>query len=46
MNRIRLFILVVPVMLVACHSISDKDTIAKLRHIADRDQGREDRQRA
>jgi tetratricopeptide (TPR) repeat protein len=33
MNRIRLFILALPVMLVACHSINDKDTIAKLRHI-------------
>jgi len=32
MNRIRLFILALPVMLVACHSINDKDTIAKLRH--------------
>ena len=33
MNWIRLFILAVPVMLVACQSISDKDTIAKLRHM-------------
>jgi tetratricopeptide (TPR) repeat protein len=33
MNWIRLIILVVPLMLVACHSISDKDTIAKLRHM-------------
>ena len=33
MNWIRLIILAVPVMLVACHSISDKDTIAKLRHM-------------
>jgi hypothetical protein len=32
MNRIRLFILA-PLMLVACQSISDKDTIAKLRHM-------------
>ena len=32
MNRIRLFILALPMMLVACHSINDKDTIAKLRH--------------
>ncbi len=33
MNRIRLIILAIPLMLVACHSISDKDTIAKLRHV-------------
>ena len=33
MNRIRLIILAVLLMLVACHSISDKDTIAKLRHM-------------
>jgi len=33
MNRIRLFILALPVMLIACHSINDKDTIAKLRHM-------------
>ena len=33
MNWIRLIILAVPLMLVACHSISDKDTIAKLRHM-------------
>jgi hypothetical protein len=32
MNRIRLFILAVPVMLVACQSLSGKDTIAELRH--------------
>ena len=32
MNWIRLFILAVPVMLVACQTTSDKDTIAKLRH--------------
>ena len=32
MKRIRLFILALPVMLVACHSVNDKDTIAKLRH--------------
>ncbi|MDH3808355.1 MAG: tetratricopeptide repeat protein [Desulfuromonadales bacterium] len=32
MNRIRLFILAVPVMLVACQSISDRGTIAELRH--------------
>jgi len=33
MNRIRLFIFAVPMILVACHSVSDKDTIAKLRHM-------------
>ena len=33
MNRIRLFILVLPVMLVACSSTGSKDTIAKLRHM-------------
>jgi len=33
MNRIRLIILAIPLMLAACHSISDKDTIAKLRHV-------------
>jgi tetratricopeptide (TPR) repeat protein len=33
MNWIRLIILAIPLMLVACHSISDKDTIAKLRHM-------------
>ncbi len=33
MNWIRLFILALPVMLVACQSIKDKDTIAKLRHM-------------
>ena len=32
MNWIRLFIGAVPVMLVACQSINDKDTIASLRH--------------
>jgi tetratricopeptide (TPR) repeat protein len=32
MNRIRLFILVLPVILVACSSTGSKDTIAKLRH--------------
>jgi tetratricopeptide (TPR) repeat protein len=32
MNWIRLFISAMPVMLVACQSMSDKDTIAKLRH--------------
>jgi len=32
MNRILLFILALSVMLVACHSINDGDTIAKLRH--------------
>ncbi|MEJ2657104.1 MAG: tetratricopeptide repeat protein [Desulfobacterales bacterium] len=33
MNRIRLFILALPVMLVACSSTGGKDTIAKLRHM-------------
>jgi len=33
MNRIRLFILAVTVMLIACQSMSDKNTIAKLRHM-------------
>jgi tetratricopeptide (TPR) repeat protein len=33
MNRIRLFILALSMMLVACSSINDKDTIAKLRHM-------------
>ena len=33
MNLIRLFILALPLMMVACHSISDKDTLAKLRHM-------------
>jgi len=32
MNRIRLFILALPVMLIACSSTGSKDTIAKLRH--------------
>jgi cellulose synthase operon protein C len=32
MNRIRLFILALPVILVACASNGSKDTIAKLRH--------------
>ena len=32
MNYIRLFILAMPMMLLACHSMSDKDTIAELRH--------------
>jgi len=32
MNRIRLFILALPVILVACASTESKDTIAKLRH--------------
>ena len=32
MNRIRLFILALPVILVACSSTGSKDTIAKLRH--------------
>ena len=32
MNRIRFFILVLPVILVACSSTGSKDTIAKLRH--------------
>jgi len=33
MNRIRLFILAVTAMLIACQSMSNKDTIAKLRHM-------------
>ncbi len=33
MNRIRLLILALPVMLVACSSTGSKDTIAKLRHV-------------
>jgi tetratricopeptide (TPR) repeat protein len=33
MNWIRLLIWAVPMMLVACQSISDKNTIAKLRHM-------------
>jgi tetratricopeptide (TPR) repeat protein len=33
MNWIRLIILAIPLLLAACHSISDKDTIAKLRHM-------------
>jgi cellulose synthase operon protein C len=33
MNQFRLLILAVPAMLVACQSISDKDTIASLRHV-------------
>ncbi|MBU1982795.1 tetratricopeptide repeat protein, partial [bacterium] len=33
MKRIRLFILALPLMLLACSSISNKDTIAKLRHM-------------
>jgi len=33
MNRIRFFIFAVPMILVACHSVSDRDTIAKLRHV-------------
>ncbi len=33
MNRIRLFILAAPLMLVACQSISHMDTIAKLRNM-------------
>jgi len=32
MNYIRLFILAMPMMLVACQSMTDKDTIAELRH--------------
>jgi len=32
MIYIRLFILAMPMMLLACHSLSDKDTIAELRH--------------
>ena len=32
MNRIRLYILALPVILVACSSTGSKDTIAKLRH--------------
>ena len=33
MNRIRLFIFAVPMMLVACQSISDRGTIAELSHM-------------
>ncbi|MEJ2529840.1 MAG: hypothetical protein P8Z39_07145 [Gammaproteobacteria bacterium] len=33
MNRIRLFILALPIILAACGSISGRDTIAKLRHV-------------
>ena len=33
MNRIQLFILAAPLMLAACSSISNKDTIAKLRYM-------------
>ena len=33
MNRIRLFILAVTAMLIACQSMSDKNSIAKLRHM-------------
>jgi tetratricopeptide (TPR) repeat protein len=33
MNRKRLFILAFPMMLAACSSISNRDTIAKLRHM-------------
>ncbi len=33
MNRIRLFILTLPLILVACQSMGGKDTIAKLRHM-------------
>lgn len=33
MNRIRLFILALSMMLVACSSINGRDTIAKLRHM-------------
>jgi tetratricopeptide (TPR) repeat protein len=33
MNRIRLFILALPAILVACSSTGGKDTIAKLRHV-------------
>jgi len=33
MNRIRLFIFAIPMMLAACQSISDKGTIAELSHI-------------
>ena len=32
MIHIRLFILAMPMILLACHSMSDKDTIAELRH--------------
>ena len=32
MNWVRLFIYAIPVMLVACQSMSDQDTIAKLHH--------------
>jgi len=33
MNSIRLFLLAVPAMLMACQSLSDKDTIARLRSV-------------
>ena len=33
MNRIRLFILALPLMLIACSSTGGKDTIARLRHV-------------
>ena len=33
MSRIRLFILAVTAMLIACQSMSDKNSIAKLRHM-------------
>jgi tetratricopeptide (TPR) repeat protein len=33
MKRIRLFILALPMMMAACSSISNKDTIARLRHV-------------
>jgi hypothetical protein len=31
MNRILLFIIAVPVILIGCHSINDKDTLAELQ---------------
>ena len=33
MNRIRIFILALPMMLTSCQTISDKETIAKLRRM-------------
>jgi tetratricopeptide (TPR) repeat protein len=33
MNRIRLFILALPMMMIGCSSMNNKDTIARLRHV-------------
>ena len=33
MSRIRLFILLLQIVLIACQSTGDKDTIAGLRHV-------------